>query len=130
MKLSEAIRLGPTIAPAIYGPVFKRDWLGRVCGACRAGATALAAGYQPSRLGLRDWKKVSAFLGVQWPWVQQLRGTYPFQAGVAVGLAILHEMRRMPANEIATYVEQLEEKYDPSSIRQVESQPLTTVEGA
>lgn len=113
MKLSEAIRLGPTIAPAIYGPVFKRNWCGDVCGACRAGATAMAAGYKPNRTGRNDWLTVDMFIDETWPWTVQLRRHYPFSISAANGLALLHEVNRLSADQIANYVEALEAKYNP-----------------
>ena len=113
MKLSEAIRLGPTIAPAIYGPVFRRDWLGNVCGACRAGATAIAAGYTPNRTGINDWYAVDLFIEEQWPWTVKLKRHYPFTISAANGLALLHEVSRWSVDQIADYVEKLEAYYKP-----------------
>ena len=115
MKLSEAIRLGPAIAPAIYGPVFKRDWRGQVCGACRAGATVLAAGYRPSCDGMADWYGVQDFIKQVWPWTDQLCGHYPFSLGVATGIALLHENRRWSADQIADYIKPLGQTPSPPS---------------
>ena len=113
MKLSEAIRLGAVAMPTIYGPVFKRDWGGNVCGACRAGATAMAAGYKPNRTGLNDWYAVDMFIEEQWPWTVHLKRHIPFSISAANGIALLHEVRRWAATEIAGYIERLEAKYDP-----------------
>ena len=113
MKLSEAIRLGAVAMPTIYGPVFKRGWSGDVCGACRAGATAMAAGYKPNRTGLNDWMAVDWFIEEQWPWTVHLKRHDPFIISAANGIAVLHESRRWPAEQIAAYIEQLEALYDP-----------------
>lgn len=113
MKLSEAIRLGALAYPTIHGPVFKRTWLGNVCGACRAGATALAAGYQPRRVDGRDWAEVDAFIHAQWPWTVRLRGHAPFMFSPANGIALLHEVRHWSAERIAQYIENLEALYTP-----------------
>ena len=113
MKLSEAIRLGAVAVPTIYGPVFKRNGIGTVCGACRAGATAMAAGYKPNRTGLNDWYAVDLFIEEQWPWTAQLKRHIPFSISAANGIALLHEVRFWMATEIADYIERLEAKYDP-----------------
>ena len=117
MRLSEAIRLGAVAIPTIHGPVFKRNWCGDVCGACRAGATAMAAGYKPNRTGLNDWYAVDLFIEEQWPWTVHLKRHAPFTISAANGIALLHEVRRWSATQIADYIEHLEALYD--------SQPVT-----
>ena len=123
MKLSEAIRLSPLVTKTIYGPVFKRDWRGRVCGACRIGLVAMAAGYRPARwLGrpeawatARDCENVYTFINTTWPWTQQTanseRDCLWFQ-GVVSYMVYAHESARLSAEEIATAVEGMEAKYD------------------
>ena len=143
MKLSEAVRLGTTICPAIYGPVFQRDWLGRVTGACRIGATAMAAGFTPTRLPRRDSNvqdivEVRDFLVTTWP----VAGLYIKSQTVAIGNLVLrgasdivgqiaeqHEVGKRTADQIADWVETMEAQYE-ARMSQVESQPSTTVEVA
>ena len=111
MRLSEAIRLGPTVCPAIYGPVFE-DW-GRVrkgepCGACRMGATAFVAGYRNTlEQGEMFW-----WMRLQWPMLNThakhpVDGVTRELAGLIIGL---HEVYRWSADQIADYVETIESK--------------------
>ena len=143
MRLSEAVRLGTTICPAIYGPVFQRDWLGCVTGACRIGATALAAGFKPTRLprhdsSVQDIVEVRDFMRDAWPVARMLvprKNLTLFDISctmwtdVAGEIAHRHEMSKHTADQIASWVETMEAQYE-ASVSQVESQPLTTVEVA
>ena len=127
MKLSEACRLGPLVVPTIHGPIFKRTATGEVCGACRIGSVAIAAGYQPARYVLlpavyitaQDSRDVYRFITKQWPWV----GTVPdidcsvlMVFGVASYIVYAHEVAKLTADEIADYIETLEAKYDPQPV--------------
>ena len=112
MKLSEAVRLSTTIMPAIHGPVFRRDFAGKVCGACRIGATAIAAGYKPPRLSTRyeDSRDVMAFFDRMWPWGMKIRMT-DFTFGPAVFIAYCHEIEHLTADQIADKIERFEKVY-------------------
>jgi len=111
MRLSEAIRLGPTVCPAIYGPVFE-DWekvrKGEPCGACRMGATAFVAGYR----GTLEQGEMFRWMRLQWPMLNT-RAKHPVD-GITHelgGLIIdLHEVYHWSADQIADYVETIESK--------------------
>ena len=113
MLLSEAIRLGPTVCPAIYGPVFE-DWdkmlRGEPCGACRMGATAFVAGY---RCTIKQGD-MFAWMIKQWP----LLGTVVEDPRNGMNCKLdtliiqLHEHARWSADRIADYVETLESPHD------------------
>ena len=111
MRLSEAIRLGPTVCPAIYGPVFE-DWekvrKGEPCGACRMGATAFVAGYRNTL----EQGEMFRWMRLQWPMLNT-RAKHPVD-GIThelEGLIIdLHEVYRWSADQIADYVETIESK--------------------
>ena len=111
MRLSEAIRLGPTVCPAIYGPVFE-DWekmrKGEPCGACRMGATAFVAGYR----GALEQGEMFRWMRLQWPMLNT-RAKHPVD-GIThelAGLIInLHEVYHWSADQIADYVETIESK--------------------
>ena len=111
IRLSEAVRLGTTLVPPVYGPLFKRNWCGTVIGACRLGATAMAAGYKPSRLGNMesDLRSVGNFFYQTWP---DLYMMWP-------QIGIMHEYDHMTADEIADCLEAYEQPV---------SQPSTTLE--
>lgn len=129
MKLSEAIRLSTTLMPPIYGPVFKRTRYGKVCGACRVGAVALAVGYKPKRQ-FASWhgemdeaREVMMLFDQYWPWwrqaVRREQVPYFMYLGAATFVAYCHEVRKLTADQIAAEVEQLEAKYatnDPVTI--------------
>ena len=143
IKLSEAVRLGPTICPAIYGPVFQRDWLGNVCGACRIGATAIAAGFKPARLPRRDGNvqdivevrdfmretRTVACIPVSRKGVTLFEMSFTMWTDVAGEIAQRHEVGKQTADQIADWVETIEAQYE-ARMSQVESQPTTTVEVA
>lgn len=123
MKLSEACRLGPLVVPTIHGPIFKRDWTGGVCGACRIGSVAIAAGYKPKRcigytpmaVASADSREVYAFFRQQWPWVDRVMKedrNVLYLFGVVSYVAYCHEVARLTADEIADNIEKLEAKYD------------------
>lgn len=111
MRLSEAIRLGPTVCPAIYGPLFE-DWekvrKGEPCGACRIGATAFVAGYR----GKLEQGVIFRWMRLQWPMLNTC-AKHPVD-GITHeldGLIIdLHERYRWSADQIADYVETIESK--------------------
>lgn len=111
MRLSEAIRLGPTVCPAIYGPVFE-DWggvrKGEPCGACRMGATAFVAGYRNTL----EQGDMFRWMRLQWPMLNTsvhhpVDGTTHKLDGLIIDL---HEVCRWSADQIADYVETIESK--------------------
>lgn len=124
MKLSEAIRLSTTIVPSIHAPdkIFQRDWRGNVCGACRAGAVALAAGYKPTRQFVAWHGEIDEALAVMrlidrcWPWwmraVQTQQVPFMMYLGAATYIAHAHEVRKLTADQLAAEIEKLEAKYD------------------
>ena len=122
MKLSEAIRLSPLVIKTIHGPVFKRTLTGKVCGACRIGGVAMAAGYKPARrLGrpeawvtATDSRDVYRFIHQTWPWVEQSvwRRDGLWLQGVVTYIVYAHESAKLSAEEIAVAVETMEAKYD------------------
>ena len=122
MRLSEAVRLSTTMGvPAIYGPIYKRSMTGKICGACRIGAVALAIGYKPPRQFVRWDGEISESINIArlfkstWPWWDRALGRedvpYTMYLGAAAFVAYCHEHRKMTADQIATELEQLEAKY-------------------
>lgn len=121
MKLSEAIRLSTTIMPQVYGPIYKRNRLGKVCGACRVGAVALTVGYQP-KWRFETWhgeidesREVMLLIDAHWPWWRAAlrRNDVPFYMylGAATYIAYCHEELKLTADQIADHVAILEAKY-------------------
>ena len=118
MKLSEACRLGTTMIPTIYGPIFKRTLTGKVCGACRIGSIALAAGMRPARFPVHvqgeDSRAVHSYFHTHWPWISRVpdaENSMLFIFGIPSYIAYCHEIAKMTADEIAVVLEKLEAKY-------------------
>ena len=104
--------------PTVYGPIFKRTLTGKVCGACRIGSIALAAGMRPARFPAlaqsEDSRAVHRYFHTYWPWIAQVpeaENNMLFIFGIPSYIAYCHEIVKMTADEIALHIEKLEAKY-------------------